>query len=258
MSASELEQRRANECRLTPDRALESLDEAAEWVRERGLVTGPPAGSLPSLHAACHEEPYAPDRPGFGQWPKTKWWWGGALAEQRDLRWVKILRGKSALLADSVAALVDPLAREELRRVEEGAAGEDARRLVEHLAAAGPSLVGELKEELALDTRALRAVRGRLERVAAVVSRQVVLESADGGHTHSSELVRWDQLGLPSGRGGTEDLLVAGVRAAVVVPEDEAVRWFSWPVPPATVDALVDSGRLGRLERYLVSRASGS
>ena len=247
----ELEARRAFECRLTLDRALDSLDDAAAWARERGLVTGPQSGSLPSLHVACHEPPYAPDKPGFGQWPKTKWWWGGALAEQADLRWLKIHRGKSVLVADPVAALVDPLARGELARAEEGAAGEDARRLVQHLAAAGPSLVAELKEELGLDTKALRAARVPLERVAAVVSRGVRLEAADGGHTHSSELVRWDQLALPSGSGGIAELLVAGVRAAVLVPEQEAKRWFSWPVEAGTVDALVDEGRIGRSGDFL-------
>lgn len=35
--------------RLTPDRVLETLDEAAEWVRERGLVTLLPGTSLRRL-----------------------------------------------------------------------------------------------------------------------------------------------------------------------------------------------------------------
>ena len=34
----ELAQRRAYECRLSPDRALRSLDEAHEFLRDRGLL----------------------------------------------------------------------------------------------------------------------------------------------------------------------------------------------------------------------------
>ena len=39
---SELEERRAFECRLTPDRALETLDDAEEFLRDRGLLTRTP------------------------------------------------------------------------------------------------------------------------------------------------------------------------------------------------------------------------
>ena len=70
---AELRERRAYECRLTPDRALESLDEAEEFLRDRGMLTRTADCSLPSLFEACHEEPYAPTKPGFGQWPRTKW-----------------------------------------------------------------------------------------------------------------------------------------------------------------------------------------
>jgi hypothetical protein len=243
----ELEARRAYECRLTPDRALESLDEAASWAQDRGLVIRTPDCALPSLHVACHEEPYAPDRPGFGQYPKTKWWWGWALAERPDLRWLKIRRGKNVLVTDTVAVLADPLAREELGRAEEGAHGEAARRLVEHLAAAGPSYAAELKEELGLDTRTLKATREPLERVAAVVARQVLLEAASGGETYATELARWDHRFPSPSPGGIGELVAAGVRAAVLVPEREARRWFTWPAGSADVDALVADGRVGRV-----------
>jgi hypothetical protein len=62
----DFEERRAYECRLTPDRALETIDEAAAWIEERGLVEITPCCSLPSLHTACHEEPYTPGGRGFG------------------------------------------------------------------------------------------------------------------------------------------------------------------------------------------------
>ena len=61
-SLAELQERRAYECRLTPDRALETLDDAAAFVRDRGLLTRTTDCALPSLHEACHEEPYKPGR----------------------------------------------------------------------------------------------------------------------------------------------------------------------------------------------------
>lgn len=246
MPSSELEQRRAFEHRLTLDRALETLDDAAAWARECGLVTRTPDCALPSLHMAIHEEPYAPGKPGFGQYPKTRWWWGGALGERPGLRWLKIRRGKTVLVTDAVAALVDPLARAELARAGEGAFGEDARRLVEHLAAAGPSFVEELRDELGLDGSALRGARAALERVAAVAAREVRIAAASGGHRHVTELARWDQRYPAAAPAGVEELLVAGVRAAVVVPEREARRWFTWPVSAEQVDRLVAAERVGR------------
>src|SRR5919202_6028942 len=69
----ELRERRAHECRLTPDRALRTLDEAETFLCDRGLLTRTPDSALPSLYEACHEDPYAPGRGGFGEWPATKW-----------------------------------------------------------------------------------------------------------------------------------------------------------------------------------------
>jgi hypothetical protein len=203
-----------------------------------------PDCALPSLHVAVHEEPYAPGKPGFGQYPKTKWWWGWALAERPGLRWLRIRRGgRNVLVTDAVAALADPLARAELARADDGGFGEDGRRLVEHLAAAGPSFLEEVREEIALDGKALRAAREALERVGAVVPRQVQLD----GERYATELARWDQrFPAPAAGGGAAELLAAGVRAAVVAPEREARRWFAWPVAAEDVDRLVAEQRVAR------------
>lgn len=219
--------KREHDCRLTPDRALETLDDARAFLEERGLLTLTPDCALPSLFGACHEEPYS-DAPGFGSWPKTKYWWGGRL----DALATRLHRGKTLYLAPRVAALIDPLCRSELARAESGEHGDDAARVVAHLADAGPSLVEELKEEAGLDKR----TRHRLEKFGAIVSRGVVLERP---HRHTSELRRWDQAVTVATRGSEDplrELLVAGVRAAVVAPEREALRWFTWPVPKEALD----------------------
>jgi hypothetical protein len=234
--------------RLTPDRALETLDEAEAWIRERGLATLLPTSSLPSLFAACHEEPYSEDGRGFGGWPKTKWWWGGAL-EERGVLYTKLLRGKGVFLSDEAAAAADPLCRESLSLALDGAYGEYCRLVAEHLGSIGPSLADEVADELNLVRGSFRNVRKRLERVGALVATSVRIELADGGHRHASELRRWDQVRPePGGSGGLGDLVVAGVRAAVTAPEREVRSWFSWKVETDLIDGLVGDGRLTRPE----------
>src|SRR5262249_57243165 len=62
-SLAELRERRAFECRLSPGRALRSLDDAEACLGGRGLLTRTPASALPSLYEASHEDPYhAPGR----------------------------------------------------------------------------------------------------------------------------------------------------------------------------------------------------
>ncbi len=227
---TELAERRSRLCRLTPDRALETLDEAERFLVDRGMLTLMPDCSLPSLFGACHEEPYDASKQGFGQWPRTKFPWGVELAARPGVCALKIHRGKRLFLSAETAAVVDPLCRAELARAEAGEYGPEAARLVAHLAEVGPSLVEELTEELGLDRRA----RTRLERVGAVVSRGFVLEP----HRHTSELARWDQRFEPSAGGGLEELVLAGVRAAVVAPEREVRTWFSWLAPAELLERL--------------------
>ena len=218
-----LRERRAHECRLTPDRALGSLDEAEEFLLDRGLLTRTADCALPSLFEACHEEPYAPGSPGFGQWPRTKFPWFGRLGA-RGYPILAIHRGKNVLVTDAVARLLDPVCRAELARMEQ--ADPDWARLLRHLAEAGPSELEDLQLELDLKPKELKRLRAPLERCGAVVSRSIVYEKP---HRHTSELRRWDQLVTePATGGGLADVVVAAVRAAVVVPTAEVAKWFSW------------------------------
>jgi hypothetical protein len=234
----ELRDRRDHECRLTPDRALASLDEAEAFLLDRGLLTRTADSALPSLFAACHEEPYAPDKPGFGQWPRTKFPWFGELGA-RGYAVLAVHGGKSLLVTEETARLLDPLCRAEL----------ETRRddpLLRHLAAAGPSELEDLQLELGLEPKELRRLRAPLERCGAVVARSTVYEEP---HRHTSLLARWDQVfPEPAADGGLGQLVVAAVRAAVLAPEPEVTRWFSWPVPQGLLDDLVETGSLKRPE----------
>jgi hypothetical protein len=251
---AELEERRAYECRLTPDRALETIDEADEFLCDRGLLTRTTDSALPGLFEACHEEPYAHDKPGFGQWPATKFPWFGQLGARGHLV-LAVHRGRSLLATDAVAALLDPICRAELARLE--LEDENWARLLRHLADAGPSELDDLQTELSLTPKELKSIRLPLERCGALVARSVVY---DDPHRHTSLLARWDQA-HPESPGGDDprralgDLVCAGVRAAVVAPEPELVRWFSWRWywDDDLVDELVGSGRLVRVDGHVTA-----
>jgi len=160
----------------------------------------------------------------------------------------KLHRGKTLFLSPEGARAADPLCRAALEEAE--SADDDRARLVRHLKSAGPSTVEDLKTELALDANTLRKVREGLEKNGALVSRGVAVEDSKGGHRHSSVLSRWDQVWRKPWK-ATEDtaldeLIVLGVRAAVVTHEDEVRTWFTWPVERPTINALVSAGRLTR------------
>ena len=151
------------------------------------------------------------------------------------------------LVTDEVAALIDPIVRDELERMR----ATDPRwaRLLDHLAEAGPSTTEDLRVELELKPKELKALRSPLERCGVLVGR----------HELEHEVMRWDQL-FPEPAGGSgelDDLVVAGVRAAVVAPERELRRWFSWRwrFPDDLVERLVAAGRLYRPEASWIAVA---
>src|ERR687884_1267159 len=168
----ELQEQRAYECRLTPDRALATIDEAEAFLRDRGLLTRTAQSALPSLYEACHEDPYAPGRGGFGEWPATRWPWFGELAERPGVQRVKIRRGKDLLVSEEVARLLDPICRAEIERMRADAP--DWALVLDHLAQAGPSLREDLATELQLKPKELKAALYPLELCGAVVGRSVV------------------------------------------------------------------------------------
>src|SRR5947199_8253807 len=70
---ADLRQKRLHDCRLTPDRALQTLEEAETFLVDRGMLTRTQHSALPSLFAASHEEPDKTASPGFRTWPKTNY-----------------------------------------------------------------------------------------------------------------------------------------------------------------------------------------
>jgi hypothetical protein len=242
---AELRQRRDYECRLTPDRALDSLAEAHGFLRERGLLTRTADCALPSLYAACHEEPYQAGGRGFASWPATKWPWAHELGELPGVQSLDVHAGKTILLSDELVALVDPVCRAELARMERADPGWG--KLLVHLADSGPSLSDDVELELGLSHKEFKALRSALQRSGAIVARSVVLPASSGeGHIHRSELARWDQV-YPQSSGAPLDMVALmgrALRAAVVAPEKDLVRWFSWRslLPADVAGQLIERG----------------
>ena len=97
-----------------------------------------------------------------------------------------------------------------------------------------------------------------MERCGAIIARSLEV-TAGGGHAHSSELARWDHVYSGSRDVGVhlhqsfQELLLAGVQAAVIAPEKELKRWFSWQWywDDALVEDLVRDGRLRRVDGHV-------
>ena len=241
-------ERRNQLCRLSPDRALETLDEAHEFLRDRGLLTRTTDCSLPSLFEACHEEPYAPGKPGFGQWPRTKWGWSFALARRPGVYALKVHhRRKTLYVSEETARLIDPIVRAEIDRMREN---EGWALVLDHLADAGASTSEDLRTELGLKPPELKRLLYPLELCGTVLVR--ALEPTEDGTVEGFEYVRWDHVFPEPARGAPtlDELVVAGVHASVVATEREVPRWFAWRwrFGPELVEQLVSAGRLERPE----------
>lgn len=220
---------------------LETLDDAADFLGDRKLLTRMPDSALPSLFGACHEAPGRPGGRGFDLWPRTKWVWSFQLTLRPGTLLTKLHRGRSLYLSSDGARIFDPLVRSSIA----AAAGDDATFLA-HLAEHGDSTLDDMELELGWDRPRLKRVRDRLQRVGAVVGHGLVFE--DETTWHFAPLRRWDQVfeEVVHVDDPYAELVAAAVRAAVLTRDDEVSKWFSWPVPDGVVDGLVASGRLVR------------
>ena len=236
-----LERRRGQECRLTPDRALDSLDEAASFLADRGLLSRMPDSALPSLFGACHEAPGRAGGRGFDLWPRTKWIWSFQLTQRSGILLTKLHRGKSLYITVETARVLDPLVRQSIAAV----TGDEAT-LLAHLAKHGESTLDDLEVELAWDRPRVKRVRDRPQRVGAIVGEGLVFE--DESTWHFAPLRRWDQVIDQSvAVDHPHDVVVmAAMRAAVLAPKNDLRNWLSWPIPSGTVDRLVAERRLTR------------
>lgn len=240
-------------CRLKKKRALKTLNLAREFLFDRGMLTLTADSTLPSLFGACHEAPYAPGRGGFAEWPRTKWWWGGALANMKCVYPTNIRKGKGLYLSTHTAFIIDPLCMEELVKAEDGLYGRDSMELVKYLDKEGPTLIDKIKADLRIKPTALKTIRKKLEPFGIVNARGVTIESNDK-HRHTSRLYRWDQFfpkrSKKSPDNALEELIIAGIKACVIVPKNEACGWFSWKLSSELINHLMESKKIIQRDEY--------
>ena len=243
-----LESLRDHRLRLSPQRFLNTVEQAREFLRDRGMLTTLPSCSLPSLFGAC-KPPDDPNARGWDRWPQDKWWWDTALGSSPGVLTMKVLHGKRLFVDQQLVRAFDPICRGCLADADNGELGEDVAALVHEIAVSGPINLDEIRARLGFDTATARRARSVAERLGAVVSREIEVPARNGGHRHTSELRRWDQVSpTPTAVGPSEhvDAVVeAGVAAAVAAPEHEVERWFTWPSYGAA-QRLVDRARLTR------------
>jgi hypothetical protein len=218
--------------RLTPDRALVDLEDAAGFVAEMGVVLQAPDPLLPSLFAAAQGAPARPGTGGFGDWPAHAWWWAGALGERPDILSCKVLLGKRTLVHRSCWPALDAAVRDrEAIEPAEAALVDALRRL------------GEVSAEALRDAVGLGGPAGKarfqrtllaLERRGRVIGRAALVD----GHHHVSLVCLWEQRfpeRLDETLPRTVDAFLARVLAAAGPfpeggpPERDVVRWFGWP-----------------------------
>jgi hypothetical protein len=251
-------ERREHDCRLSSERWLATLDEARSLLDDRRLLSITPSCWLPSLFGACPPNP-DPGARGFGAMPVHRWWWPGALSEMPGVRRTKLLHGKVLLMDEDLFAAIVPLRVLELARAEEGAYGTDGQQLVAYLDQQGPSILGQARDALGFPSRAMARVRQQLEAVGAVISEEIELPAANGGHVHTSRLARVDQcLPLSNSAGDVmnahRQLICAAVRAAVVAPRGDAERWFAWPAQHVIAELVADGALSVPARGWLAAR----
>lgn len=205
------------------------------------MLTRMPDSALPSLFGACHEAPGRSGGRGFDLWPRTKWIWSFQLTLRAGTLLTKLHRGKSLYLSSEGARFFDPLVRQSIA----AATGDDAAFL-DHLAEHGDSTLDDMELELGWDRIRLKSVRDRLQRVGAVVGEGLVFENETTWHF--APLRRWDQVfqEVVEVDDPYAELVTAALAAAVIAPEGDVSKWFSWSVPVGVVEGLVASRRLVR------------
>jgi len=136
------------------------------------------------------------------------------------------------------------------------AAGPGWRRLLDHLADAGPASIEDLRTELRLKRQELNALRTPLERCGAILARSLQV-TAGKGHLHSSELIRWGHA-HPASSGSHADPHKALDERSVPPWSRQSGRCDAGSPGSGTgrlIDGLVGDGRLRRVDGHVATVA---
>jgi hypothetical protein len=251
--AAEVERGRLH--RLEPSQPLQDVADAVAFVRERRIVTETGHAGVPVLaHTIAGREL-------VGSWMASPEVYRiydllNELAGQ-DVCHAPLLDGKVTIFDPSLAPAVQRIASDPGRRA----------ALVAQLPPTAAKLLRRVEAEgdvrmdhTGLSTKEGRAARLRLERHLLVASTGIHTERG----SHTTALRPWSTSrlagrvqtadGLPDLETSMDLLVETAVRAAVVVPERDARKWFDFAAQ--RIDILIEGGRLERLtpaprERWL-------
>ncbi len=232
--------------RLAPPRPLRGTRAATEFIKERGLVMATGHASLPVLTEAIA------GRHLVGSWmvhPEAHRIYTilGRVAKSGVVS-VPLILGKDTLLDPSLASAVERIATDAERCLGVRAQLSPlARRLLEAVEVDGRVRM----DHWDVPTNRARPVRVLLERQLLVISSSFHTESG----YHTSVVVPWSASGISkqfsqqAGRlrlaEAVDQLLLAGVRSAVIAPEAEVRRWLVFE--GGRIDTLLAQGKLQRL-----------
>ena len=242
---ADLRARRDYECRLTPDRALESLTRRMASCGNGVCSRVPPTARC---RACMRRVMRTPIRQAAGL---------RELASHEVAVGPRAIRVPGRALAGHPSRQDDPAERRAARARRSGLpcrAGTDgARRSGLGQAAGSPGRYGTVRRRRRRG-RARTEAQGAPGRCARRCSaagrwwrgRSCCLRRSGEGHIHRSELARWDQA-YPRPSGLPRDIVAlmgAALRAAVLTPEKDLVKWFSWRwlLPSDLADQLIARG----------------
>lgn len=213
--------------RLTADRALTTVEEAIEFVREMGLTLRTPNQYLPSLFGAAQGKPFKPGVGGFGRWPAHAWWWDREICALSDIVTLKLIGRCSTFAARKVWPAIDAAVRG--RSPEKF--DEFERDLIAELRSRGPTPSRELnivRSYGRAGAKRLKNARDRLECRALLLAWPIIY----GDHLHDSLLELWETRfpkPLTEARGIEPLMLTCLKTSAGPVPIKEVFCWLTWP-----------------------------
>jgi len=213
--------------RLTPDRALTTIEAAIKFVREIGLVLRTPDPYLPSLFGAAQGKPFKSGAGGFGNWPAHAWWWDREISALPDVLTLKLIRGRTTFAASKAWPAIDAAVRGRIsERLEEF-----ELELIDELRQRGPTPSRELnitRRYGRTGTKRLKKARDTLESRALLLGRPIT----HGDHSHDTLLELWEtRFPKPLGKArGIEPLLLMCLRTSGgPVTISEIFTWLTWP-----------------------------
>jgi len=260
--AGRLKEYRRRTFRLSSDLSLKSVEEALDFVNERGFVYLWPIkdANLPNLWAAvAGERPVADkhDDPGH-----VTWGWKDGMLDKRQWYYAKILRGKATMVALDIAPAFYALSEnygdpehDYLQLYEDGLLSREAKLIYETLLREGPLDTVNLRRKIHMTGKASnspfeRGLNG-LQRDFKILPVSIAEAGAwrysfvyDMVHRHYPELP--EQARSIKRSQARQKLLALYFTSLGAATAAEARKLFQWPKKDfdRTVEALVEGEKL--------------